>query len=567
MSIGDIIASMKILMIALNSKFIHSNLAVHSLSAYVAPLIAETETPLEIEILELTINQQEDELLREIYEARPDLLCFSCYIWNIEKVLNLTRECRKVMPEIDIFLGGPEVSYDGRKVLEEHSEITGVMVYEGEETFQEVVEVYLHRKDFSQVKGIVYRDGDEICENQSREVMDLSRVPFVYQDASAYEHKIIYYESSRGCPFACSYCLSSLDKKLRFRDLSLVKEELAFFLENRVRQVKFVDRTFNCNKKHALSILTFIKEHDNGYTNFHFEVSADLLDEEFLNLLRGFRPGCIQFEVGVQSTNPKTLREIRRQMDFHKVAYAVKAIGEMGNIHLHLDLIAGLPFEDFASFRNSFDMVYHLEPEQLQLGFLKVLKGTYMEERAADYGLIYKSTPPYEVLGTKWLSYEEILLLKQVEEVVEIYYNSGQFLNSVKALARHYESPFSLYLKLGAFYHQRGHDRVAHKRSAVYEIFLDFIATYHQEEVPLFRELLTLDYYAREQAKSRPDFAFAYALSKEQVKGYFKDQDRRQLHLEYFPVMKKVLIFDYKRRNPMDGNAYFTEVSPDLLGI
>ena len=393
----------KILLTAINAKYIHSNLAVYSLKAYAQSCLekqtkAEQEEEIKIEIAEYTINQQIDEILRDIYKKKPDMLCFSCYIWNINYIEELIREIAKILPETEIWAGGPEVSYDAKHFLEKFPEVKGVMKGEGEETFAQLI----NAESYAEVKGITYREDGEIVENPWREIMDLNKVPFVYQDMTNFANKIIYYESSRGCPFSCSYCLSSVDKKLRFRDTELVKKELQFFIDHEVPQVKFVDRTFNCSHKHAMEIWKYVAEHDKGITNFHFEVSADLLNEEEIAFIQSMRPGLIQLEIGVQSTNPDTIKEIRRTMKFDKLAEIVKAIKEPGNIHQHLDLIAGLPYEDLESFKKSFDDVYELKPEQLQLGFLKVLKGSFMEGNQKEYELVFRDKPPYEVLSQTW---------------------------------------------------------------------------------------------------------------------------------------------------------------------
>lgn len=545
---------MNIVLTAINAKYIHSNLAVYSLRAY-----AEAYRD-EIHIAEYTINQQMDAILMELYKRKPDILCFSCYIWNLSYVEDLVREIRKLLPQIPIWVGGPEVSYDAREVLERLPELTGVMFGEGEETFLELMQHYHNEgKPLSEIKGIAYRSEEGIIsQNEWRETIDLSTVPFVYQDMSDFRNKIIYYESSRGCPFSCSYCLSSVDKCLRFRDLELVKKELQFFIDEEVPQVKFVDRTFNCNHKHAMEIWKYLMEHDKGITNFHFEVAADLLNEEEIALIGEMRPGLIQLEIGVQSTNEKTIREIRRVMKFSEVERIVKKIAEGGNIHQHLDLIAGLPYEDLASFRRSFDDVYRLHPQQLQLGFLKVLKGSYMEEKKDDYGLVYKSRPPYEVLYTNWLSYENLLELKKVEEMVEVYYNSGQFAHTLARLEKEFASPYELYLQLGQYYELRDLHLVNHSRIARYEILLAFIETLQTGEDAIYRELLTYDLYLRENVKSRPAFAGDYTVPKE-----LKKQYQKMVHLERFRYdvlgnceeKEQVVLFDYENRSKLDHQA------------
>lgn len=575
---------MNIVLAAINAKYIHSNLAVYSLRAYAQQYKDE------IQIAEYTINQQIDDILMDLYKKKPDVLCFSCYIWNLSYVEELIRELGKIFPSVPIWVGGPEVSYDTKDVLERLPEVTGVIFGEGEKTFLEVVEYY-HGKDvkLSEIKGIAYRGEEgQFLQNSWREVMDLSEVPFVYHDMADFKNKIIYYESSRGCPFSCSYCLSSIDKCLRFRKLELVEKELQFFIDEKVPQVKFVDRTFNCNHKHAIAIWKYIKEHDKGITNFHFEVAADLLNEEELKLIESMRPGLIQLEIGVQSTNEQTIREIRRTMRFEEVARIVQRINQGENVHQHLDLIAGLPYEDMESFQKSFDDVYRLHPEQLQLGFLKVLKGSYMESQKERYGLVYKGRPPYEVLYTKWLSYEEMMQLKSVEEMVEVYYNSGQFSYCLRKLEEEYASPFVLYQGLGRYYENHELHLMSHSRITRYEILLGFIREKHKERESLYRELLTFDLYLRENVKNRPEFAGEHEVSKDWLNAFYETEskehqyligyeayDKRQLrkmtHIEKFHYdvlgtceeKENFILFDYQNRSRLTHQAAVTEVETE----
>lgn len=569
---------MKIILTAINAKYIHSNLAIYSLKAY-AKKYAE-----HIFLAEYTINQQLDEILMDIYKQKPDVLCFSCYIWNISYVETLIREIHKILPSLPIWLGGPEVSYDAEEVLRRLPEVTGVVKGEGEETFLELASYYVEGKGeeyLCGIKGISYRKHDgEIEENQWREIMDLSKVPFVYEDMDEFRNKIIYYETSRGCPFSCSYCLSSVDKCLRFRDLKMVKKELQFFLDNEVPQVKFVDRTFNCKHDHALEIWRYIAENDNGITNFHFEISADLLNEEELALLGTMREGLVQLEIGVQSTNPKTIGEIKRTMRFEKVSDAVKRVNAGRNIHQHLDLIAGLPYEDYKSFGKSFNDVYALSPEQLQLGFLKVLKGSYMEEHTEEYGLVYKSLPPYEVLYTKWLPYEDVLKLKRIEEMVEVYYNSGQFSYTLEHLTGEFATPFAFFEQLGEYYEKHTFHMISHSRITRYEILLGFVEKYVSERVDFYRELLVFDLYLRENIKSRPVFSGENTVDKEWLSGFYEEEskehkylrgyekyDKRQLrkmtHIEKFNYdvlgngtqKDTVILFDYQNRSKLNYQA------------
>lgn len=545
---------MNTILVAINAKYIHSNLAVYSLRAYAKQYREE------IDIAEYTINQQTNDILMDIYKKKPDMLCFSCYIWSLTYAETVIREIGKLLPTIPIWVGGPEVSYDAKDVLERMPEVTGVMFGEGEETFLELMQYYHQEgKDLNEIAGIAYRDKERTIHiNAWRPVINLSTVPFVYEDMEDFRNKIIYYESSRGCPFSCSYCLSSVDKCLRFRDVELVKKELQFFIDEEVPQVKFVDRTFNCNHKHAMAIWQYLMEHDKGITNFHFEVAADLLNEEELKLIEQMRPGLIQLEIGVQSTNEKTIKEIRRTMKFSEVARIVRRINEKKNVHQHLDLIAGLPYEDLESFKKSFDDVYRLYPEQLQLGFLKVLKGSYMEEQKNAYGLVYQSKPPYEVLYTNWLSYEDMLELKMVEEMVEVYYNSGQFAYTLRQLEKEFDSPYQMYYELGTYYEQHNLHMLSHSRVKRYEILLEFIRELQNGQEELYRELLVFDLYLRERVKSRPVFAGEYTVPKDVKREQGKLSHVERFHYDVAGDCKKrdcLVSFDYENRSRLTHEA------------
>lgn len=541
---------MKILLAACNAKYIHSNLAVYDLRAYASAYQEH------ILLREYTINQTKDEILKDIYLTGADVVCFSCYIWNISFVKDLLCDLHKILPETKFWAGGPEVSFDAEAFLRKTPQMTGVMTGEGEKTFLELVHYYVDGEgSLAEIPGIVYRDGEEIYNNGWRELTDLSEIPFVYEQLKDFENKIIYYESSRGCPFSCSYCLSSIDKKLRFRDLELVRRELQFFLDHRVPQVKFVDRTFNCRHEHAMEIWRYILEHDNGVTNFHFEISADLLRDEEIQLMSKMRPGLIQLEIGVQSTNTDTIHAIHRHMDLVKLERSVAKIHSFGNIHQHLDLIAGLPYEDYNTFHCSFNDVYEMKPDQLQLGFLKVLKGSLMEQEAQKYGILHKEKEPYEVLSTNWLSYREILKLKRVESMVEVYYNSGQFQNTLEYLVPQFEDAFIFYEKLGAFYEEKGYSEISHSRMRRYEILLEFLKEETQIDAETAAQYMLYDLYLRERLKKRPSFAVDQKPYESAVWAYRKEHRiSRTAHIEVFPGGKAIL-FDYENRNPLSNNA------------
>lgn len=562
---------MKILLVAINAKYIHSNLAVYDLRAYAK---AYQKSDAQIEIAEYTINHQIDDILEGIYRAKPDVLCFSCYIWNLSCVEELSGEYHKLCPKVPIWAGGPEVSYETKRFLKEHPQITGVMIGEGEQTFLELCGYYAQNNvKLSEIAGIAYREGEEICFTAAREPIDLSTIPFCYDETEDSGNRIIYYESSRGCPFRCSYCLSSVEKQLRFRDIGLVKKELSIFLERRVRQVKFVDRTFNCNHAHALEIWTFLKENDNGVTNFHFEISADLLTEEELALLAGMRKGLVQLEIGVQSTNGATIAEIHRTMELGRLKEVIGKIQSAGNIHEHLDLIAGLPYEDYAAFSKSFDEIYALKPNQLQLGFLKVLKGSYMYEHAAEYGLVYRSRPPYEVLRTNWLDFPELLAIRRVEEMLEVYYNSGQYEVTMKLLETQFFSAFAMFERMGVFYDRRGYFGMSHSRVRRAEILLEFARECAPEAVRVLEESLVFDLYYRENIGNRPAWAAEPSEWKLLTRKYCKNG--KQSHVERFfyrfpgketrtvrelPEREEkpcYVLFDYTRRDPLDHQATY----------
>ena len=552
---------MKILLAACNAKYIHSNLAVYDLQAYASDYADH------IVLKEYTINQQKDDIMRDIYLEHPDVVCVSCYIWNISFVKELMADLIKILPGADFWAGGPEVSYDAEKFLTENSEFKGVMVGEGEETFKELAGYYVEKnpQDLKDMTGICYRDGDQIIHNGWRQIMDLSSIPFIYKDLSEFKNRIIYYESSRGCPFSCSYCLSSIDKKLRFRDTETVKKELQFFIDNKVPQVKFVDRTFNCKHDHAMAIWKYINEHDNGVTNFHFEISADLLREEELQEMSTMRPGLIQLEIGVQSTNPDTIKAIHRTMDFEKLKGIVDRIHSFGNIHQHLDLIAGLPYEDYDSFRHSFNDVYALKPQQLQLGFLKVLKGSHMMEMCREYGIVYKTQEPYEVLSTKWLDYDHVLKLKTVENMVEVYYNSGQFQNTLEYLEKFFPDAFSIYERLGSFYMEKGYGDVSHTRMRRYEILLEFLEDMPEISMDQVKDQMVYDLYLRENLKSRPGFARDQKPFERQIWDFRKrEKVAKNAHVEVF-ADGTVLLFNYADRDPLTNNAHVTDVTKDVF--
>lgn len=589
---------MKIVLTGINAKYIHTNLAIRYLKAYAS------EYKDNIILKEFTINNYMDDILQGIYKEKPDFLGLSCYIWNLGMIRELCVELKKVLPETKIWLGGPEVSYDGKEYLESNLSVDGIMVGEGEETFLELLDYYVKGdKALHDIKGIIYRKSalrdidikpnkeDDIVVTKIRPLLNFNDIPFCYDNMEEFENKIIYYETSRGCPYSCSYCLSSIDKSVRLRDIELVKKELSVFLDAKVPQVKFVDRTFNCNRRHTEGIINFIKEHDNGITNFHFEVSADILSEEELALFQTLRKGLVQLEIGVQSTNDKTIDAIHRKMSFEKLKHIVAKIKEGNNIHAHLDLIVGLPHEDYTSFTNSFNDVYALNPDQFQLGFLKVLKGSQMFYDSGRYGIVYKSEPPYEVLYTNWLTYDEVLLLKGIEEMVEVYYNSSQFTYGIKYMEHFFDTPFELYSQLAHFYEEKLLTGMNHARMKRYEILIEFMKEKLEKEpnkkidINAFSNILVHDLYLRENLKSRPKFASDMEQYKSLYRDFYNDEKlydylevskeeyrlnslKPYVHLEHYEIdiyktanegitikTNNIMLYDYMHRDPLNFDS------------
>lgn len=606
---------MKIVLCAINAKYIHANLGVYSLYTYAMQHLtdsdisngdsktedirlknAQIKNNTDIHIREYTINHENDKILNSLYMENADVVAFSCYIWNIDVVLSIARELKKVQPKVQIWLGGPEVSYDAGKVLENNEFVRLVMRGEGEKTFVELVRLFGNRElsdDRVLPVGITMRIGKRIVTTPDRPPMEMDELPFVYGNLEDFENRIVYYESARGCPFRCSYCLSSIDKGLRLRSIDKVKRELQFFLDNNVKQVKFIDRTFNANKEHSRAIWTYIAEHDNGVTNFHFEVSADLLEEEDFDIIGKMRTGLIQLEIGMQTTNAVTISEIRRTMDLDRLQTAMDRLVSLGTAHVHLDLIAGLPFEDINSFRKSFDDAWSMKPDNLQLGFLKVLKGSYMEEEKSEYGLIYNSSPPYEILENKWMSYADIIRLKHIEQVLEIYGNSRQYVYSLSYLMDFVPSAFDFFDRLGEYFFCHGYGDISLKRVDRYGVLLAFgrdELKLDEERLKIVSQLLVVDLYHRENMKSRPEFAADISAYNKAVTGFFIGQGNeeykieaenydskvyaRKMHIEPVSIdiynisrdMQELtepvyLLFDYEYRNPIDYNCRIITLS------
>ena len=564
----------KIVLASLSAKFIHSSLALRYLTKF-----NDNTKKHNLTTMEFTINQRLDFIADELFRAKPDVILFSCYIWNVDMLKSLCPLLKKIMPNCIIGFGGPEVSYEAETFLRENKAVDLIMRGEGELVFSQ----YLDYLDFAtpsslyDIKSMTFRDGDRIVSTMQQEPLDLALLPFPYEeDFRDVENQIIYYESSRGCPYSCGYCLSSIEKGVRFVPLDKVYTALQKFLAHKVRQVKFIDRTFNCKKSHAMGIWRYLAEHDNGVTNFHFEITADLLDQETIAFLHTVRKGLFQFEIGVQSTNPKTIEAINRNVNFEKLSGIVQRIKAGGNIHQHLDLIAGLPHEDYASFARSFNDVYALKPEQLQLGFLKVLKGSMIYNRQHDFSIVYQDTAPYEVLTTHMLPYEDTLKLKAVEEMVETYYNSGKFLNTLEYLVPLYDTPFAFFEQLSQYWIAEKCHYQYQSKIGLCNILWQFVQQNHAVDLTKMQWLIKFDLALHEKPKKLPEWLVVSNEKqyRNQITAFYRDValveqylphycgidskvTARQTHLEVFGEVQPVaILFDYEHKDLLQNAQY-----------
>lgn len=569
---------MKVLLAALNAKYIHSSLALRSIKAYADPNGEFTV------IKEYTINNRIEQIVKDIYKEKPDIIGFSCYIWNIEIIKVIAARLKKVLPNAVMAFGGPEVSYDAVDFLKNNSFADVIMKGEGERTYKNLLDIWsAGSDDYTKIDGISYRKNGKVFDNPNAMPLKLDEIPFVYEDVSDLKNRIIYYETQRGCPYNCQYCLSSIEKGVRFLSPERIKNDLQFFLDNKVKQVKFVDRTFNCNHEHAMGIWKYLMEHDNGVTNFHMEITADILKDEAIEMLKNAREGLFQFEIGVQSTNERTIDTIKRNAAFGGIADVVRKISEGGNIHQHLDLIAGLPYENYESFANSFNDVYALEPEQLQLGFLKLLRGSGLRYDADKYGIVYADEAPYEVLYTKELSFDEILRLKDIEEMVETFLNSGKALTAVKYAVKISGNPFRLFEKLADWWTETGSFDVSHSKMELYDKLFEFFKQYKPvaKKLDELKELLRYDIFLGDNMKTIPislerkpsedekQFERDFYICEENVekyvpklKGYTPKQLLRMCRIEFFDIDIETydkgvtaVLFDYYDRDIISNKA------------
>lgn len=507
----------KVLLAAINSKYIHTNLAVRYIKRYV-----EEYSDQRIDIYETSINNSISEVIRDIYDRAPEIVIFSTYIWNKEYVFKLIREVRKVLPEVQIILGGPEVSYDSISVMRENGEIDYIISGEGERTTLDLL-----TKGIDEVSGVYYRDAenrDEIIYNGNQEpISDLDEIPFPYtlEELENNGTKILYYESSRGCPFACSYCMSSIERSVRYFSSERTKEDLKKFLDSGIKLVKFVDRTFNLKKERYMDIWRYLLSVYSEDTTFHFEISADLFDDEVIEFLEGVPKDYFQFEIGVQTSNEKTMDAIKRSNDLEKLEHNVERIKD--NIHLHLDLIAGLPYEDYNTFKRSFDYVHDMYPEMVQLGFLKILKGTQISTEVEEFDYKYMEFPPYEVLSNKFISYREITMLKDIEGVLDHYYNSEKFGRSLGfILDKHYESSFDFYEDMALYFREKGYFQMGHKLVSIFNHFYEFYRSKRFEGLDIFTEHLKYDYLMLGKPGSYP-YWFVSHKDKEKYNNAIED--------------------------------------------
>lgn len=521
-----------IFLVAVNAKFIHSSLALRSIKEYCLKYGNN------VYIEEFTINNDLGFIVNEIYDRKPDVLGFSCYIWNIELILKIVSDIKKILPNVKIILGGPEVSYEFEHLFPQYVDI--VAIGEGEQTIKEICDYFDGKiKSLYHIDGIAFWDFGKIVTTKKRTPLQLDEIPFVYYNSiDELDNRIIYYEASRGCPYMCQYCLSSVEKGVRFLSLERVFSDIKFFLEHNVKQVKFVDRTFNCNKSFAVAIWNFIIQNDNGVTNFHFEISADIIDEEMLEVFSRARPKLFQLEIGVQSTNERTLNDIKRKTDLEKLFEKVKQIKKMNNIHQHLDLIAGLPDENYNSFKKSFNDVFSLYPEQFQLGFLKLLRGSGLRRNSEKLGIVYRENAPYEVLFTKELSFAEISLIKLIEEMVESYYNSGKAVYTIRYLINFFNSPFQFFETLAFFWKKRGYYKVAHSKMELYNILYLFSLEYVKEEIDKVVDVIKFDIFLNDNIKSFPDWI--PEENKEAIREFSKEFYFNEKNIERFlPHLKE----------------------------
>lgn len=494
---------MKTVLSTLNAKYIHTNLAIRCLKAYCAD-------EFEVELAEYTIKDPAMNIITDLYRRKPDVVGFSCYIWNIEQTVDIVRMLRKVLPEVTILLGGPEVSFDTDEWMKRVPEVDFIIMGEGEATFLHLLRELDGGRSFPSVLGAAYREGERIVLNPPRPALDLSSLPSPHrfpEDVPQIPERIVYFETSRGCPFNCQFCLSSLETGVRYFDLERAKQDLLYLIESGAKQIKFMDRTFNIKKDYAMEIFRFLIDNHRGCV-FQFEITADIMWPDVLEYLAEHAPpGIFRFEIGVQSTNELTNDLVKRRQNFGKLTRTVHMIKDSGKIDQHLDLIAGLPEEDYASFRQTFNDVFAMEPEELQLGFLKMLRGTGMRKDADKYGYAYMDNAPYEILGNDRLPFDDIIRIKRAEDILEKYWNAHRMDHTVKYLLhREFPTPFDFFQQFGDFWEDNGWQRIGHQLEDLFirlAAFVQSIPSIAPASQRIIEDLMKLDYYAGHKFKPR----------------------------------------------------------------
>lgn len=546
---------MKILLVTLDSKFIHANLAVRYLKKFCKDSCSED---FDIEIKEFTINQKQEYILGEIFFENADLICFSSYVWNIEYIKELAYIIKESKKNIKILCGGPEVSFEIEKFMKNEILIDYVIFGEGELTFKEFLHEFIEEQpNFESIKGLAYRDGDKIVINQHREpISNLDIIKYPYEESDKFEDKIIYYESSRGCPFCCSFCMSSIEKKMRIFSMERVKKDLSLLLNTKARQIKFVDRTFNADYKRSMEIIDFIVEHNKNDMTIHFEITADIINDEFLNYINKLPVNMFQFEIGVQSLNESTLAEINRHMNIEKLHKVIDGIVSSQNIHIHLDLIAGLPYEDYDTFKKSFDGIHKLHAEKIQLGFLKILKGTKIYEDIKKHEIKYRNVSPYEVICTKYISVDELLKLKNIEELVDKYYNEKYFEKSLEYILKNLfpGSAFEFYEDLSYYWQQNDLYKMSHSRKKLYKILFDYII-YNNKMTEEFLWCLRYDYVFNNQYEELPDYLNKESEDRYKLIKRFLSNDLRFKDIYFKDAGKQDKIVNEFRIVDIENNA------------
>lgn len=547
---------MRVELLGLNSSYSHTAVALYYLKA-------NAEDIADIHITEFTINDDIYTIAGSVYSNHPDIIGISCYIWNMELIWRLCQIFKKILPEAVIILGGPEVSYDAELLLRDHEDVDYIICGEGERVFRELL-LRLDKgiKAVDDIDGVYCRYNERILGHGFSIVNDLNDTPPIYDgiNSTDFANKILYCETSRGCPFNCAYCLSSTTNGVRYVPMDKVKRELASIMLSGAKQVKFLDRTFNAHKRRAMEIWDFILNYaarPEGM-RFHFEICADIIDDEMLNFLVNVPRGVFQFEIGVQSVANRTLTAVKRRMDLDRLAHVVAVLRAHNNIDLHLDLIAGLPYEDFDSFGRSFDYVYSLKPHVLQLGFLKLLKGSILRQQAHQFGYAFDVYPPYEVLYSADMSFDDLQRLHWVEDALDRYYNAHRMDHTLNYIIQNFHrGAFDFYKTFGRYWYQCGYYGKGHKDEALYRIMLDYSNNVGYEPKAFIKELVRLDYLIHHPSMSHPSWAISHGDKKfEDIKkAFFCDNSLVRKYTPQFVGFEPKIIKRYVYVEPFDYNV------------